>query len=183
MLIIPHHAPHTLNTKTLCYITYHTPSFITCRCSQVLFQIPHRCSQPLWFRWSGIGFSSRVLFIRPEGSVKNHFDNFAIPWQMKQHIPVARSKPIISTSIAAPKCNLGRAPSRQHSFFGPTSLSCALSNSVSDCEKGRLAGQILLLLSNSNCARGGINQCRNSLAGTSIRIVPLSHPFPVSFYF
>ena len=38
----------------------------------------------------------------------------------------------------------GRAPSRQHSSFGPTSLSCALSNSVSDCEKGRLAGQILL---------------------------------------
>ena len=33
----------------------------------------------------------------------------------------------------------GRAPSRQHSSFGPTSLSCALSNSVSDCEKGRLA--------------------------------------------
>ena len=37
----------------------------------------------------------------------------------------------------------GRAPSWQHSSFGPTSLSCALSNSVSDCEKGRLAGQIL----------------------------------------
>ena len=36
----------------------------------------------------------------------------------------------------------GRAPSRQHSSFGPTSLSCALSNSVSDCEKGRLADQI-----------------------------------------
>ena len=35
----------------------------------------------------------------------------------------------------------GRAPSRQHSSFGPTSLSCALSNSVSDCKKGRLAGQ------------------------------------------
>ena len=39
----------------------------------------------------------------------------------------------------------GRAPSRQHSSFGPTSLSCALRNSVSDCEKGRLADQILLL--------------------------------------
>ena len=38
----------------------------------------------------------------------------------------------------------GRAPSRQHSSFGPTSLSCALSNSVSDCEKGRLADQIFL---------------------------------------
>ena len=38
----------------------------------------------------------------------------------------------------------GRAPSRQHSFFGPTSLSCALSYSVSDCEKGRLADQIFL---------------------------------------
>ena len=37
-----------------------------------------------------------------------------------------------------------RAPSRLHSSFGPTSLSCALSNSVSDCEKGRLAGQILV---------------------------------------
>ena len=37
----------------------------------------------------------------------------------------------------------GRAPSRQHSSFGPTLLSCALSNSVSNCEKGRLAGQIL----------------------------------------
>ena len=40
----------------------------------------------------------------------------------------------------------GRAPSWQHSSFGPTSLSCALSNSVSDCEKGRLADHILLLL-------------------------------------
>ena len=40
----------------------------------------------------------------------------------------------------------GRAPSRQHSSFGPTSLSCALSNSVSDCEKGRLADHILLFL-------------------------------------
>ena len=38
----------------------------------------------------------------------------------------------------------GRAPSRQHSSFGPTSMSCALSKSVSDCGKGRLAGQILL---------------------------------------
>ena len=37
----------------------------------------------------------------------------------------------------------GRVPSRQHSSFGPTSLSCVLSNSVSDCEKGRLAGKIL----------------------------------------
>lgn len=114
MLTIPHHAPHTLNTKTLSYITCHTPSFITCQCSQVLvlFQIPHRCSQPLWFHWSGIGFSSRVLFIRPEGSVKNHFDNFAIVWQMKQHIPVARSKPIISMSIAAPKCKQQLCPRR-----------------------------------------------------------------------
>ena len=40
----------------------------------------------------------------------------------------------------------GRAPSRQHSSFGPISLSCALSNSVSDCEKGRLADQILLFI-------------------------------------
>ena len=40
----------------------------------------------------------------------------------------------------------GRVPSRQHSSFGPTSLSCALSNSVSDCEKWRLADQKLLLL-------------------------------------
>ena len=32
------------------------------------------------------------------------------------------------------------------SAFGPTSLSCALSNSVSDCEKGRLAGQILIFI-------------------------------------
>ena len=37
-----------------------------------------------------------------------------------------------------------RAPSRQHSSFGPISLSRALSNSVSDCEKGRLAGHVLL---------------------------------------
>ena len=36
---------------------------------------------------------------------------------------------------------------RQHSSFGPTSLSCALSNSVSDCEKGRLADQIYIYLS------------------------------------
>ena len=34
-----------------------------------------------------------------------------------------------------------RAPSWQHSSFDPTSLSCALWNSVFDCEKGRLAGQ------------------------------------------
>ena len=40
----------------------------------------------------------------------------------------------------------GRAPSRQHSSFGPTSLSCALRNSVSDCEKGPLAGQIFIYL-------------------------------------
>ena len=39
----------------------------------------------------------------------------------------------------------GRAPSRQHSSFCPTSLSCALRNSVYDCEKGRLGSQILLL--------------------------------------
>ena len=39
----------------------------------------------------------------------------------------------------------GRAPSRQHSSFGPTSLSCALRNSVSDCEKGRLADQIFII--------------------------------------
>ena len=39
-----------------------------------------------------------------------------------------------------------RAPSQQHSSFGPISLSRALSNSVSDCEKGRLAGHVLLLL-------------------------------------
>ena len=31
-----------------------------------------------------------------------------------------------------------------HSFFCLTSLSCALSNSVSYCETGRLAGQIFL---------------------------------------
>ena len=37
-----------------------------------------------------------------------------------------------------------RAPSWLHSSFDPTSLSCVLRNSVSDCEKGRLAGQILL---------------------------------------
>ena len=36
----------------------------------------------------------------------------------------------------------GRSPSRQHNSFGPTSLSYAVSNSVSDCEKGRLAGQV-----------------------------------------
>ena len=36
----------------------------------------------------------------------------------------------------------GRAPSRQHSSFGPTSLSCVLRESVNDCEKGRLAIQI-----------------------------------------
>ena len=35
-----------------------------------------------------------------------------------------------------------RAPSRQHSSFGPISLSRALSNSVSDCEKGRSAGHL-----------------------------------------
>ena len=39
----------------------------------------------------------------------------------------------------------GRAPSRQHSSFGPTLLSCALRHSVYNCEKGRLASQILLL--------------------------------------
>lgn len=39
----------------------------------------------------------------------------------------------------------GRTPSQQHSFFGPTLLSCALRHSVYDCEKGRLASQILLL--------------------------------------
>ena len=38
----------------------------------------------------------------------------------------------------------GRAPSRLHSSFGPTLLSCALSNSVSDCVKGRLAGHIYI---------------------------------------
>ena len=40
----------------------------------------------------------------------------------------------------------GRALSRQHSSFGPTSLSCLFRNSVYDCEKGRLillASQIL----------------------------------------
>ena len=37
-----------------------------------------------------------------------------------------------------------RAPSWLHSLFDPTSLSCVLRNSVSDCEKGQLAGQILL---------------------------------------
>ena len=34
-----------------------------------------------------------------------------------------------------------RAPSWHHSSFDLTSLSCALWNSVFDCEKGRLAGQ------------------------------------------
>ena len=38
----------------------------------------------------------------------------------------------------------GRAPCWLHSSFDPTSLSCVLRNSVSDCERGRLAGQILL---------------------------------------
>ena len=41
-----------------------------------------------------------------------------------------------------------REPSQQHSYFGPTSLSCALINSVSDCEKGRFAGLMILLISN-----------------------------------
>ena len=40
----------------------------------------------------------------------------------------------------------GRALSRQHSSFGPTSLSCALRKSVYDREKGQLGSQILLLL-------------------------------------
>ena len=39
----------------------------------------------------------------------------------------------------------GQAPGRRHSSFGPTSLSCVLLNSVYDCEKGRLASQILLI--------------------------------------
>ena len=39
-----------------------------------------------------------------------------------------------------------RAPSRQHSSFGPISLSRALSNSVSDCEKGRSAGHLLFII-------------------------------------
>ena len=43
----------------------------------------------------------------------------------------------------APRSYMGRV--RQHNSFGPTSLSCPLSNSVSDCEKGRLAGQILCI--------------------------------------
>ena len=37
----------------------------------------------------------------------------------------------------------GRAPSRQHSSFCPTSLSCAPRISVYDCERGRFASQIL----------------------------------------
>ena len=35
-----------------------------------------------------------------------------------------------------------RAPRQQHSSFGPTSLSCTLSNSVYDWEKGQLASQV-----------------------------------------
>ena len=37
----------------------------------------------------------------------------------------------------------GLAPSWLQSSFDPTSSSCVLRNAVSDCEKGRLAGQIL----------------------------------------
>ena len=36
----------------------------------------------------------------------------------------------------------GQAPSWQHSSFNLASLSCTLRNSVSECEEGRLAGQI-----------------------------------------
>ena len=39
-----------------------------------------------------------------------------------------------------------RAPSRLQSSFDPTSLSGARRNSVSDYEKGRLAGQILIAI-------------------------------------
>ena len=39
-----------------------------------------------------------------------------------------------------------RAPSGLHSSFDPTSLSCARPNSVSDYEKGLLAGQILIAI-------------------------------------
>ena len=40
----------------------------------------------------------------------------------------------------------GRASSRLHSSFDPTSLSCARRNSVSDYEEGRLTGQILIAI-------------------------------------
>ena len=40
----------------------------------------------------------------------------------------------------------GRAPCRQHSSIGPTSLSCALRNLVYDCEKRRLASHIFIFL-------------------------------------
>ena len=45
-----------------------------------------------------------------------------------------------------------RAPSWLHSSFDPTSLSCVLGNSVSDCEKGRLAGQIILTAQSESIA-------------------------------
>ena len=40
----------------------------------------------------------------------------------------------------------GGAPSWQHSSFSPTSLICSLSNSVSDCEKGRLERSHIIII-------------------------------------
>ena len=64
----------------------------------------------------------------------------------------------------------GRAPSRQHNSFGPTSLSCALSSSVSDYEKGRLEGQILLLSTFPTLLLFGQLLWSDKLSGHPLRI-------------
>ena len=56
------------------------------------------------------------------------------------HLAVVLCSEVIYGSVVF-RC---RSPSWLHSFFYPTSFSCVLRNSVSDCEKGPLAGQILL---------------------------------------
>ena len=105
------------------------------------------CLPPLWPRFNSglgsyVGWVSVDLNLTPRGFLRE--------LQFSSLLKID-SRPIPSGCGAVLRGHTwvvfrGRAPSRQHSSFGPTSLSCALSNSVSDCEIGRLADQIYIYI-------------------------------------